>query len=182
MIFVSSMPPSFGNESILKYSITNGTVLDIGKDDSIGGVSLEIEPEGSGTVTVHIPKSLNDFRMACLGYWVIVDRNEIHHKEVEQSTHPDSQYYLILTIPFQENSSKIKIAALYPTIFTECPKELRKAFNELPPKKQMKLFFDLSEIKCKDDFVLIFKKTDNSPACVKPTTLEKLIIREWTRI
>jgi len=45
------------------------------------------------------------------------------------------------------------------------------------PKKQ----FDAgsASIICKEDLQLIFKITDNSPACVKSSTAEKLIERGW---
>ena len=48
------------------------------------------------------------------------------------------------------------------------------------PKKQ----FDAgsTSIICEETFQLIFKVTDNSPACVKPTTAEKLIQRGWARV
>lgn len=49
----------------------------------------------------------------------------------------------------------------------------------LPPKKQQFQGREISEIICKESFVLI-QKQDKSPACVKPQTVEKLIQRGWT--
>ena len=49
----------------------------------------------------------------------------------------------------------------------------------LPPKFQISLNIPPSEIMCKETLELIFKH-DNSPACVKPTTAQKLIERGWT--
>lgn len=49
----------------------------------------------------------------------------------------------------------------------------------LPPKKQQFQGREISEISCKESFVLI-QKYDKSPACVKPQTVEKLIQRGWT--
>jgi len=48
-----------------------------------------------------------------------------------------------------------------------------------PPKKH--LFFGISaeEISCKDGLDLIFKSTSGSPACVKPSSAQKLIERGW---
>ncbi len=51
--------------------------------------------------------------------------------------------------------------------------------SKLPPKKQQFLGKNISEIQCVKSFVLI-QKYDSSPACVKPTTVEKLIQRGWT--
>ena len=47
------------------------------------------------------------------------------------------------------------------------------------PKQQLKNNIAPTNISCKLDFVLIFKASDKSPACVKPTSAEKLIERGW---
>ena len=52
-------------------------------------------------------------------------------------------------------------------------------FGKLPPKKQQSQGRSISEIQCMLDFILI-QKYDNSPACVKPLTAEKLIQRGWS--
>jgi len=49
----------------------------------------------------------------------------------------------------------------------------------LPPKQQLKVGVAIHDIKCKAEFELVFKATDGSPACVKPTSVEKLIERGW---
>jgi len=49
----------------------------------------------------------------------------------------------------------------------------------VPPKQQLKAGVAIHDIKCKAEFELIFKATDGSPACVKPTSVEKLIERGW---
>jgi len=49
------------------------------------------------------------------------------------------------------------------------------------PLKQISSGVDPTSVFCKDGFKLIFKAVDNSPACVKPTTAEKLIQRGWAR-
>ncbi len=46
------------------------------------------------------------------------------------------------------------------------------------PKQQMKTGILPSEVQCKEGLELIFKN-DDSPACVKPTTAERLIQRGW---
>ena len=47
------------------------------------------------------------------------------------------------------------------------------------PKQQLKNNIAPTDISCKIDFVLIFKASDKSPACVKSTSAEKLIERGW---
>ncbi len=47
------------------------------------------------------------------------------------------------------------------------------------PLKQIKDGVSFEEIKCKRNLQLIFKSLNNSPACVKPQTAEKLMERGW---
>ena len=48
-----------------------------------------------------------------------------------------------------------------------------------PTLKLFKMGYDLNEIKCKENLVLI-KKHDGSPACVTPYSIPELIKRNWT--
>jgi len=47
------------------------------------------------------------------------------------------------------------------------------------PKKQVSQGVTPMEVICKEGLELIFKLTNNSPACVKPSTIVKLIERGW---
>ena len=48
-----------------------------------------------------------------------------------------------------------------------------------PPLKQLKNGVSPYDIKCSDDYVLVLKQMNNSPACVKPATAAKMIQRGW---
>ena len=48
-----------------------------------------------------------------------------------------------------------------------------------PPLKQYDSKTDPHKIKCKPNLTLVFKEGVWSPACVKPTSVEKLIERGW---
>ena len=51
--------------------------------------------------------------------------------------------------------------------------------EEIPgPVKQVKNGIGLNDIECNSNMTLIFKKSDDSPACVKPSTAETLIQRD----
>ena len=54
--------------------------------------------------------------------------------------------------------------------------------GEIPssPLKQFRTGIKLSDIKCKEDFMLITKHEDNSPACVTSNTAIALTERGWT--
>lgn len=51
----------------------------------------------------------------------------------------------------------------------------------IPPKKQQDMPIFDDKIICKPNLDLIFKSTDNSPACVKPESIPKLIERGWAK-
>jgi hypothetical protein len=50
--------------------------------------------------------------------------------------------------------------------------------GSFPPLKQLKAGAKLDELFCRGDFVLVHKY-NGSPACVKPTSVEKLKERGW---
>jgi len=50
----------------------------------------------------------------------------------------------------------------------------------ISPRMQVKQGVVPSDVICNDGLELVFKNSDNSPACVKPQTAEKLIQRGWT--
>jgi len=50
-----------------------------------------------------------------------------------------------------------------------------------PPLKYYKLDVKAEEIPCRLDYVLIIKDSNGFPACVKPTSVEKLIERGWAK-
>jgi YVTN family beta-propeller protein len=50
-----------------------------------------------------------------------------------------------------------------------------------PPLKQVSLGVNPNSVVCKTGFELVLKEGSDSPACVKPTTAEKLIQRGWAR-
>jgi hypothetical protein len=48
-----------------------------------------------------------------------------------------------------------------------------------PPLKQIKSVSSAYDIKCRDDFLLVLKLHNESPACVKQETAWKLVSRGW---
>ena len=51
--------------------------------------------------------------------------------------------------------------------------------DKLSPRKQMTHGITLENVKCIEGLVILFKASDNSPACLKHTSAEKLIKRGW---
>jgi hypothetical protein len=53
-------------------------------------------------------------------------------------------------------------------------------FNKISPLKQFKSGIAAQDVKCKQDLQLIIKAENGSPACVKPTSIKKLVSLQWT--
>ncbi len=51
----------------------------------------------------------------------------------------------------------------------------------ISPKKQIQLQITSVQVSCKQGLVKVIKTTDNSPACVKPSTAEKLVKLGWAK-
>ncbi|MGD8299972.1 MAG: hypothetical protein PVJ16_08070 [Nitrosopumilaceae archaeon] len=56
-----------------------------------------------------------------------------------------------------------------------------KATNIDSPLKQFNSGVPINETQCRNDLILIIKSKNLTPACVKPNTAEKLIVREWAK-
>ena len=94
----------------------------------------------------------------------------------------------IETIPVAEpfelaiNSKTNKVYAMYTrsklTVVTYNPEILTVSGS---PLKQISSGVDPKSVICREGFELVLKAVNNSPACVKPTTAEKLVQRGWAR-
>jgi len=61
------------------------------------------------------------------------------------------------------------------------PESTSEKLSILSPKKQLTLGYLPEDVICKEGLELIFKKSNDTPACVKPKTAEKLIERGWAK-
>jgi len=59
--------------------------------------------------------------------------------------------------------------------------QINDIIAKMTPLKQIKNGIIPSEIICKEGLQLVFKNTDDGPACVKPTSVNKLIERNWAK-
>ena len=91
---------------------------------------------------------------------------------------------ILVAEPFELaiNSKTNKLYTMYTgsklSVISYNPKLLQ--FSDSPLKQTSK-GVEPNLVVCNRNFELIFKAFDNSPACVKPTTAEKLIQRGWAR-
>lgn len=58
---------------------------------------------------------------------------------------------------------------------------MMEAFGHLAPLKQIKEGIAPQDVKCKEDFELVFKASNGEPACVSPASAAKLATIGWAR-
>ena len=75
-----------------------------------------------------------------------------------------------------------KQGAMMGVIFRLIPSSLISEFEEASPRQQISSGILSINVTCQVGLELIFKVKDNSPACVKPLSIEKLVNRGWATI
>ena len=77
---------------------------------------------------------------------------------------------------FLTDSNGVLTISPYSKKITDDPSTM---FFRIPPLKLYKLDIPFEEIFCSPGLVLIQKMTDDKPACVKPSSVEELLLRGW---
>ena len=171
----------------IPYSITNSKINDITIDCPSRAIVIDIEPaKESGALVFVLPRALLDSKYGTNddSFFVLTDGQEVEFSEIEKNTEAR-----VLKIPFSEGSSQIEIIVTIwisqsddPLKFAPCGKaDSRESpfYRILSPLKQFKSGVSFDEIQCKENLVLM-QNRNSSPACVKPESRDKLILREWT--
>ena len=90
----------------------------------------------------------------------------------------DGYFVKILEVePYPTSSIPIRPSEYKVTFLVSKMKET----NFDSPLKQFNSGIPINDIQCRNDFTLIIKSKDLSPACVKPNTAEKLVLRGWAQ-
>ena len=180
------MQESFADECkplILDYSIIGGEVSTICNSQS-SSVIVRLEASENGELTIEIPTTtIADIDRSCTvresSYFLLVNNEEAS---------PDKEIVTgditILTISFVQGHNEIEIISgihnmLVPNPYKICGIIHGYDNQYLPPAKQMDLGNFLEYIKCNQGLVLIYTFYNNSPACVKTESAEKLEQRGW---
>ncbi len=92
---------------------------------------------------------------------------------------PDGNLYLLTSNQDGRGSpteNDDRILKIIPVVSEE---KMMMGDSSLSPKKQMTTGIDPHNVMCKEGLELIFKSSNFQPACVKPSSIEKLIERGW---
>jgi len=172
-----------GREISLDYTIQGKEVVKICDGVASGSLFFGLEGTSNGTMQISLPflgNHSNTAHLACAFEYFVLDNDE-----ETLSSFEETDYGKRITLDFKNNTKVIQIFA--PSYLNEsawqkiwsCEKKFSK---ELPPKKQTFAGISNENIYCREDYVLTFKATNNSPACVKPESIPKLIDRGWAKL
>jgi len=184
-IYELKNPPLHPLETIFEipYKITNATLNEIRIEHS--NIVIEINSTDNGLLEADIPKNLHYVQRneePTRGHFIIIDGEEIFAEQI------DNQCVISYSIPFAKGSRSIEILSSFtpdntPIIPYKPPTNcLPKVIQDgLSPLKQIAKKVLPKDVVCREKLELIFKSTNNSPACVKLETAIKLYKRGWAK-
>ena len=163
----------------LDYTISSGKVLEMCGDSDLPQVFMTVESDVDSTLTVEIPRTMVYFvNQDCESQDLLVLINDT---EVNYDV-KNTSLSRIVTLNFPAGYNAIEFLGSY-TLGDDVHKYCGVIYGYdsqyLSPKKQTDKGRSPENVRCNDGLELVFKKTDGSPACVTPETIEKLIQRNW---
>lgn len=165
----------------IDYEISGGKTEVVCKSQQLNSVKAFVDANSNGTLTLDIPKHVlyalgsDDCRLDN-DFFVLYDGEEI----IADITGKESSN--LVEVDFTSGIHEIEIIGAYiipnpsPIQYCGIVENYDKLF--LSPLDQTQRGMDSHQIKCNDDLVLIQKQND-TPACVKFSTGDKLIKRGW---
>lgn len=167
-----------GNYSIW-YKITNGTVINTPLDLSSKTLLFMIKAPYDGQLIVQLPRSTIDSKNQGIDqpYFVAV-RGTTSGLSKVNATETSDEYVRTLKINFTKYTSEIEIVG---TFFVENHQPVIKILSNpsSSPLQQFKSGIDAKDVKCKEGLQIILKAENGSPACVKLTSIQKLVLLHW---
>lgn len=165
-------------EYSIPYEMNSGEIT--GVDVICTGASMVVSMDNSipTTLTMTIPKLLM--------YPDSHDYDLIGHNENKFNILSENSEAITVQIQIDEPNAIMPIyftsQGLHPSSWETkyCPFD-RLRILEQPPNVQIREGVPIENVTCYKNLVKIFKSNDNSPACVKSKTAEKLIERGWVK-
>ncbi len=165
----------------IQYNVTNakleGTFVDIGAR----AFMFILNATEDGQLSVELPRKVIDSTRDGKDkpYFVGLGDPTCCLKRIKVDEIRNNLETRIITINFTKGLKQVEILG---TFFVEnnYPRtNLTLYTDEMSPLKQWQLGADSQEVICKNGFQLIIKARDDSPACVKPESVSKLVDRGW---
>ena len=176
----------------IPYKVINGVIEDIVLRCDINSMMIYVSSsngsnEIEANLTIGIPRQtinaiFNNGEDDL--FFIVINGSEVDYEEVKEFK---KDHVRVLEIELTQfiSSKPIEIEIIGP--FITYAQDYCKIVNDppysiiLPPLKQLKSVEDIQEIICREEnHRLIFKEDTGNPACVRESTMQKLIERGWT--
>src|SRR6185312_11508778 len=162
------------------YKITNGTVVGTPLDLPAKALLFEINTTSNGQLTVELPRTIIDSKNGSddVPYFVSVyDIKSLGGPMKISPEEIDNEGVRTLKINFTKDITEIEIVG---TFFVEkYHYAAPNSMSLLSPLKQYESGLAAKDVKCNQEFQLVYKTEDNSPACVKTDTAFHLSTLRW---
>ncbi|HSB57018.1 MAG TPA: hypothetical protein VLD38_04315 [Nitrosopumilaceae archaeon] len=165
----------------IQYDITNGKIGASLVDLPAKELIFTINATGDGHLTVYLPREFIDSKRNGMDkpYLVYVgDLNSGLKRTTADEIGNDSQMR-VLTINFTRGENEIGIIGTY-FIENKSQDVPINLFGNFSPRMQFEKGIDSEDVICKENLQLIIKSSNGHPACVKSSSISKLIARGWT--
>jgi len=184
--YLYNEPPKPAQIFNVQYRVVNGTLDSIISGDGSYGIEVSTEKE-NGLFELKIPLNYpyTNFHNVTNGqtYIVLVNDTDVGH--ISSPSRLDECFFGF-SIPFSGNVrinlGSAQIPEHFPYHGDEVPDRcINDTILSISPLKQLKSGISANDIVCKEGFELIYKSKNDSPACVKPVSVQKLVTWGWAK-
>ncbi|QMU55173.1 MAG: hypothetical protein GKS07_09950 [Nitrosopumilus sp.] len=158
---------------VMPYKITGATINDISLNCDEASLDISIASTGMGVLQLDLPR-----KMYGGIFMILVDGNEWDDVSIVGN---------VITVNFPEDTSKVRIIGSYHLTGEKDNDGVCDLFHNPPysyiisPLKQFRSGILIEETQCRESLVLVARH-DGSPACVKSSSVDKLLERGFTLV
>lgn len=165
----------------IPYILSNATLVTSLLDLPARELIFEFNVTDAGQLMVELPRSIIDSTRDGNDkpYLIFVGDILSGTKRVKANEVQTTDTNRTLKINFTKNDNMIGIVGTY-FIESNSTTKTRNGYGAWSPLQQYQKGFDAQDIVCKNEFILVIKTEDGSPACVKPEHVTRLIQNGWT--
>ena len=167
----------------IPYTVSGGDIFTVCKSDSLNSVRVIVDAISNGTVAVDIPQTML-YALGDTECNVTNDFFVLMHGEEILANITATENGNLVKVDFTKGIHEIEIigASIVPSPapaqYCGIVEGYEKKF--LAPLDQTDRGVAPDSIRCNEGLVLV-KKIDNTPACVKPESITKLVERSWAK-